>query len=604
VFAQFAELWCIDFEFQVDSGERPTPLCLVARELRSGRLVRQWLEADSSQPPYGIGRNSLVVAYYASAEMGCHLALGWEMPACLLDLYAEFRCMTSGLPTVCGNGLLGALAYFGLDGIASSEKSEMRELAMRGGPYTEPEKANLLDYCQTDVDSLARLVEITAPRIDTPRALLRGRYMKAAARMEWNGVPIDTETLQPLRERWESIKAKLIGEVDRGYGVYGQDRGTALSFSSERWLRYLARKNIPWPRLEDGKPALDDDTFKEMARIYPNEIGPIRELRFTLSQLRLQELAVGIDGRNRYLLSAFGAKTGRNQPSNSRSIFGPSTWLRSLIKPGPGKAVAYCDWSQQELAIAASLSGDERMKAAYTSGDFYLTFAKMAGAVPADATKETHGAQREQFKTVALGVLYGLGDEGLARKLNVSLGKGRELMTMHRETFRQFWKWSDLVEMQGMLAGQLRTVFGWQIHAGPEVNARSLRNFPMQGNGAEMMRLATILATERGTKVCAPVHDALLVEADVEQIDDVVSRTQAAMKEASELVLPGFPLRTDAKIIRYPDRYMDPRGERMWRKVSRLLERPLSPMTTPPELPGSSVKPPVLSPVIGGGIHA
>src|SRR5262249_43830264 len=152
---------------------------------------------------------------YASAEMGCHLALGWEMPACLLDLYAEFRCMTSGLPTVCGNGLMGALAYFGLDGMASSEKSEMRELAMRGGPYTEQEKESLLDYCQTDVDSLARLWEIMAPKIDSPRSLLRGRYKKAAARIEWNGVPIDMETLEPLRERWESIKAQLIGEVNR-----------------------------------------------------------------------------------------------------------------------------------------------------------------------------------------------------------------------------------------------------------------------------------------------------------------------------------------------------------------------------------------------------
>jgi hypothetical protein len=345
-----------------------------------------------------------------------------------------------------------------------------------------------------------------------------------------------------------------------------------MTFSVKRWAGYLARKGIPWPRLESGALALDDDTFREMARAYPAEVAPVRELRHALSQLRLNELAVGSDGRNRVLLSAFGSRTGRNQPSNSKFIFGPATWLRCLIKPEFGRAVAYVDWSQQELAIAAALSGDKRMQDAYTSGDFYLTFAKMAGAVPAGATKQSHGAEREQFKTVALGVLYGLSAEGLARKLNVSPCRGRELLRMHQGTFRDFWVWSDRVEMEAMLTNRLRTVFGWAVHVGRDANPRSLRNFPMQANGAEMMRLACCLATERGIMVCAPVHDALLVEGPADRIEDVVVQTQQAMREASELVLPGFPLRAEAKVVRHPDRYMDERGRRMWETVLPLLD--------------------------------
>jgi DNA polymerase I-like protein with 3'-5' exonuclease and polymerase domains len=305
---------------------------------------------------------------------------------------------------------------------------------------------------------------------------------------------------------------------------------------------------------------------------YPAEVAPVRELRHALSQMRLNELAVGADGRNRAMLSAFGSRTGRNQPSNSKFIFGPASWLRSLIKPGPGRAVAYVDWSQQELAIAAALSGDRRMQDAYRSGDFYLTFARMAGAVPADATKQTHAAEREQFKTVALGVLYGLSVEGLARKLDVSPGRGRDLLRMHRETFRAFWAWSDRVETQAMLSGRLRTVFGWAVHVGRDANPRSLRNFPMQAHGAEMLRLACCLATEQGIAVCAPVHDALLVEGPADGIEGVVARTQDAMREASELVLPGFPLRTDARVVRWPDRFTDERGRRMWESVSALLD--------------------------------
>jgi hypothetical protein len=564
----YAEVWAVDFEFTAPPGGRPVPLCLVARELRSGRRVRLWL-ADGAPPvpPYPTGPDTLFVAYYASAELGCHLALDWPLPGRVLDLYAEFRCLNSGLAVPAGNGLLGALAYFGLPAVDAAEKESMRLLAQRGGPYAPEERRALLDYCQTDVDALARLLPGMLPRIDFPRALLRGRYMAAAARMEWRGVPIDAEALGRLRAGWDRIKGRLVAAVDAGYGVFD-----GLTFSAARWAAYLERMGIPWPRLEGGQLALDDDTFREMAKAYPELVGPVRELRHALSQLRLNDLAVGPDGRNRTLLGAFGSKTGRNQPSNSRFVFGPSAWLRSLIRPPPGRAVAYIDWSQQELAIAAALSGDARMQEAYASGDFYLTFAKMAGAVPPGATKASHGPQREQFKVASLGVLYGLSAEGLARKLGVPAHRGRELLRMHKETFPQFWRWSDAVQDQAMLAGRLRTVFGWEVHAGPDANPRSLRNFPMQANGAEMMRLAACLGTERGVEVCCPVHDAFLIEADTDAIEGEVARMQDCMREASELVLSGFPLRTDAKVVRHPDRYVDERGRRMWETVQRLLD--------------------------------
>src|SRR5262249_51238645 len=143
---------------------------------------------------------------------------------------------------------------------------------------------------------------------------------------------------------------------------------------------------------------------------------------------------------------------------------------------------------------------------------------------------------------------------------------------MHRRRYPRFWAWSDALQDFAMLAGYLRTVFGWKVHVPPNVNPRSLRNFPMQANGAEMMRLACCLATERGITVCPPVHDALRVEGATVEIDDVVARTQKAMREASELVLPGFPLRTDARVVRHPERYVDERGRRMGGLVWRLVE--------------------------------
>jgi DNA polymerase I-like protein with 3'-5' exonuclease and polymerase domains len=273
------------------------------------------------------------------------------------------------------------------------------------------------------------------------------------------------------------------------------------------------------------------------------------------------------------MLSAFRARTGRNQPSNSRFIFGPSCWLRGLIRPTQGRAVAYIDWEQQEFGIAAALSGDQAMMDAYASDDPYLTFAKQAKAVPSDATKATHPKERGQFKVCALAVQYGMGAWSLARSLGVPEIRGRDLLRLHKETYPTFWRWSGNAVNRAILLEKLQTVFGWTIHTGPDSKPRSLSNFPVQANGAEMLRLACCLATERDITVCAPVHDALLIEADTDKIDDAIAATQAAMAEASRVVLGGFELRSDAKIVRWPDRYMDERGAKMWGIVMEIVEK-------------------------------
>jgi DNA polymerase-1 len=562
--SHFKEIWLIDFEFQCSDGERSIPVCMVAREFRTGRLVRLW-QHELSEPPFSLGPDSLFVAYFSSAEWGCHLSLGWSIPVRILDLFVEFRCFTSGLSTPCGAGLLGAMAYFGLDAIDASEKDAMRDLVLRGGPWTADEQRAVLDYCQSDVDALARLLPAMLPTLDFPRALIRGRYMAAVARMEFAGVPIDVNALTKIASGWEDIKVRLIEQIDKNYGVFD-----GKSFKAERWERWVADRGIVWPRLESGSLALDDDTFREMAKCHV-EVSPMRELRASLSQLRLNELAVGKDGRNRCLLSPFGARTGRNQPSNKRFIFGPAVWLRGLIRPRPGMSVAYLDYEQQEFGIGAALSGDKNMMEAYRSGDPYLSFAKQAGAVPSDATKKSHAAERERFKVCSLATQYGMTEQGLAKKLDDCTARGRELLQLHRATYPTYWRWSDAIRDYAILHGKIQSAFGWTVHLGENVNPRSLRNFPLQANGCEMLRLACSIATEQGIKVCCPVHDALLIEAPDAEIDAVVLRCQDAMEEASRVVLDGFTIRTEANIIRHPERYADKRGVAMWSAVSELV---------------------------------
>src|SRR5262245_41259331 len=575
----FRHVVIADFEFEFGghasaddagrSGERPRPVCMVAKELRSGQTWRLWRGEFGSTPPFPTGPDSLFVAFYASAELGCFRVLGWPKPSNILDLFVEFRDRTNGLTLPAGAGLIGALTYFGLDSMGATDKDDMRALILAGGPWSENEREAILDYCAGDVAALERLLPAMLSRIDLPRALLRGRYMAAAAAMEFAGVPIDVPTLMLLRENWPHIQANLIAAIDVDYGVF-----EGFSFRADRWAQYLVEHEIPWPRLASGRLDLGDDTFRQMAKAHP-QVSPMRELRSALSELRLNDLAVGCDGRNRTILSAFRSRTGRNQPSNSKFIFGPSVWQRSLIKPPTGHGVAYIDWAQQEFGIAAALSGDLAMQAAYQSGDPYLAFAKQAGAVPADASKQTHGPIRELFKQCVLAVQYGMQAESLASRIGQPPIVARDLLQAHRETYRVFWRWSDGVVDYAMLTGSLHTVFGWHVHAYERPNPRSLRNFPMQANGAEMLRLACCLATDRGIEVCAPVHDAVLICTPLDQLENDVAVMRAAMAEASRVVLGGFELSTSVHLTRYPDRFCDPggRGGKMWHHVMGLIAK-------------------------------
>jgi hypothetical protein len=178
VLAAFREVVVADFEFAITPGERPDPLCLVVHELKSGHRFRIWQDQFGPTAPYATGSDVLFVAYYASAELGCYRVLGWPMPERILDLFAEFRNHTNGIYTPDGASLLGALTYFGLDGIGATEKREMQVAIGHNTWLNQFSRDEILDYCESDVEALKRLLGAIAPIIDLPRALVRGRYMR------------------------------------------------------------------------------------------------------------------------------------------------------------------------------------------------------------------------------------------------------------------------------------------------------------------------------------------------------------------------------------------------------------------------------------------
>ena len=195
-----AGVFAVDFEFHPVAGVEgnpPDPVCMVVKDLHTGQVYRYSKEDLSAleRAPLSVGPDALWIAYYAAAEMDCFLSLGWDLPTNVLDLYVEFKNFRNGLSLPHGSGLLGALAHYGLLSIAPEEKEAMRDLILSRGPWTSEQEQAILDYCQSDVDALAHLFSKMAPLIDWPRALLRGRYIKAVSRIQDHGIPIDVSSL-------------------------------------------------------------------------------------------------------------------------------------------------------------------------------------------------------------------------------------------------------------------------------------------------------------------------------------------------------------------------------------------------------------------------
>jgi DNA polymerase-1 len=412
------EIWCIDFEFYPGpglanggkEGDPATPLCLVALEMRSGRIVRLWQDELGPFPPYRLDADAMIMGYMISAEFGCHAALGWGQPARALDPYIEFRHYTNDGTVKSGDrekgfySLAGALQYFCEDSIDTAHKTDMRDRIVQGPPFSVQERQDILSYCENDVRALARLVPHIVPTIRSlPHAVSRARdFMWAIAQQERRGVPTDLSMVTRVRQQWEAMRTDLVSELDRPFGCYEIVDGVA-HWRKDRFAALVRRSGMSWPTHEDGTLDEQDQTFREMERKYP-QIAPLRELRYSISKLKLNDLAIGADGRNRAMLGPYGSKTARNQPSNSRYIFGPAKWLRFFIAPPPGLALVHRDFRQQEPRIAALASGDAALLAACESDDIYLGIAKQLGLAPADATPSTHKAVRAMMKTVVLSV--------------------------------------------------------------------------------------------------------------------------------------------------------------------------------------------------------
>ena len=579
----------VDFEFRVDPGERPLIWCLATRDIFTGEEHTYWRDEllRMRTPPFDIGRDTATIGFYASAEWGCFAELGWPMPAQPIDLFAEVRVrFNRHIPKDLRKpglgdrwGLYDALDRYDLPAGDRLHKEAMRKKAINATltSWTEPDQRDLMFYCIDDVRRTCNLflVMVGAGHIDWPQARLRGLYTAAVgAGVEYNGIPIDGPLLRRLKAAWEATKLRYIHEIEEHYGYAFHVDG---SFNQGRFMDWLASRNIAWLFTENGAPKLDDDSFREMERYYPI-LKPLRRLFSHILDMKMMNLPVGADDRNRCLSSVFSTATGRTMPSPAKHIWGQPRWIRGLIRPPEGCGIAILDWKAQEYAITGSRSQDGRLIEDYRTGEPYMAFAINAGLAPAGATK-AH-PRRNQFKVVCLAIPYGGTEKAVSRQLGIPEGAARHLVELHKATYPPAHKWVENVVYQALGAEVMSTKFGWKWRPVPYEresgtvdfpSPRAIRNFYCQGDGGDMMRGGVVYTWMAGVTLCATMHDALMILAPLPDLDDAIATTKACMIRAGRDVC-GFDLDVDVTPVRWPERYVDDKGgQETWNRTMQYL---------------------------------
>jgi DNA polymerase I-like protein with 3'-5' exonuclease and polymerase domains len=248
--------------------------------------------------------------------------------------------------------------------------------------------------------------------------------------------------------------------------------------------------------------------------------------------------------------------------------------MRSFIQFSPDVIGFHLDWRSQEVGIAAARFNDHTLMEDYRSDDIYHALAKMCGLTteinPA-RWKANNPAQRDRMKPLQLGINYGMGVPSLARGLNRHPLIAAEIIERHKRRYQRFWAGREEAVLSAMLRRRIESSFRWPLRISWSPNKRTLYNFPMQSDGAEMLREATVRLCEADIVPVMLIHDGILFE---ETDQRKIEEAKEIMRVTGRVVCDGFEIGVDADPplingARYRDKR--PMAKEMWRVIMSVL---------------------------------
>ena len=553
--------------------------CQTRRHLISIPDRRSILDPTRSSSPIPLGRSS-------------HVSWSWagRFPKHIFDLHTAYLATSNILlphnPDEVRKRprkrLPDACRAYGIGGWEKIDKDTIAE-DIGNGNWRRYGQENVFEYCEEDVRMSVQLLRAqlrrhqcgptVLPAADVPRVLHWSNYSaKAVAQIQSRGMPIDGGLWNSVQENRAAVVRELLRQFDPSHGDDEPIYSPEGEWSYARFERWLVRSGVTaWPRLDSGRLDIDGDAFRMMGHI-PGIEG-LHALRDTLGVIVRAKLPIGRDGRNRPSLFPFCTATGRN--AHARSLFNAHASVRSFMVFPPGKIGVYLDWRTQEVGVAAGLSEDPALIEAYLGGDVYHALAHVCGLTTdtdSNHWKRECPEMRQRMKQLQLAILYGIGMPSLARGLNRHPLIASDFIERHRRKYARFWQWRNDQVTRAMLDRRIETAFGWPLHISTSPNKRTLFNFPMQGNGAEMLRLAACRLCDAGIVPCMLIHDGILLEVDN---DEQVMHAIEIMRQAGRDVCGGLEIGVDIdQRLERGARYRDKRpiAKLMWDTIIGTLE--------------------------------
>ena len=377
---------------------------------------------------------------------------------------------------------------------------------------------------------------------------------KVLADMEIVGFVTDKKVLEELKEGIDADIDELTQEI---YDLSGSE----FNINSTKQLGEVLFKDLELPVIKKTKTGFSTDAsvlekLRDKHQIIP-KIERYREL-FKLRSTYIEglEKAIDDDGRIRSTFRQNIAATGRlsSQDPNLQNLpikTDEGRLIRKAFKAEEGKILIDADYSQIELRILASLSGDEHMIDAFVNGDDIHR--KTASKVFHTPLEEVTKRQRSEAKAVNFGIIYGISDYGLSQNLNISRKEAKEYIDNYMASYPSIKEYMDSIVEKAKEDGYVETLFKRRRYV-PEINSRNFNvrsfgqrvalNTPIQGTAADIIKIAMIetyknLKKEKiDAKIILQIHDEIILEASKEDEDRAIEILRESMESAANLEVP------------------------------------------------------------------
>jgi DNA polymerase-1 len=424
-------------------------------------------------------------------------------------------------------------------------------------PENAPFSKTQIDYAMADAELTLQLYLAQQP--DILKAGLHAHlhqvefpYAEANARMEFDGVPLDQQKLVDLAE---GLHCAVDREV-RLLRSFGIDNPA----STKQVIDFLVNRGWRDRITVKGKLTSEDKVLEQIAALDPAvpHIRAFRRYRALLGGQFLTGELIGLDGRFHPNHRHLGAETGRNTCS-APNVVGLARHFRPVVTAPPGRAVVEADYAQIEVGIAAAEAGDVELIEAFNSGDVYAAVARAfywsdlsleEQRMELSEFKRRRRDLRDRIKVFVLATLYNMQDQSVADRFAISLAEAKQQRTAFLEKYLAVREMMGRVEIDGRIRGYAPIIGGLRRHvATGRGSANKHINTPVQAGAGVVFRraVADLYQHYRGTntRLILPVHDAVVVECDVNDITQVSAGLGHIMSQAVRSYYPALRPRID-----------------------------------------------------------